>query len=235
MTGPVVVAFVISRRDEGDDVPIPTLPFVRIFPWTNEVPVVVLFANVAFVVKPFVVVELPTIKLVKLTRVAMSDEKNPLVDVLFVEVRLPVVKLDVDALPSTVCPDTVRAVADALPRDEVPEVRVEKTPVVKVGLRVVAIVPVEERMIFDPAFRKEIGELKKEAHCVVEAVRGTENPAWVPIEKLWLEPLEMIFRSRPFAVVVENVCTDATSPLRDVRPPPAPASLPQENWPVVVE
>ena len=40
---------------------------------------------------------------------------------------------------------------------------------------------------------------------MVEEVRGTVYPAWVEIEKLWLEPEEMIWKSSPFAVVVENV------------------------------
>ena len=31
--------------------------------------------------------------------------------------------------------------------------------------------------------------------------------------------------------VVANVCTEAITPLRDVMPPPAPASEPQENVP----
>jgi hypothetical protein len=57
---------------------------------------------VKLVATAFVVVELPMITLVKLARVARSDEKNPFVDVEFEEVRLPVVKLEVDALPSTV-------------------------------------------------------------------------------------------------------------------------------------
>ena len=62
-----------------------------------------------------------------------------------------------------------------------------------------------------------------------DAVSGTVYPAWVPIEKVWLEPLEMIWKSRPSAVEVENVWTDAMSPFKEVSPPPAPASDPQEN------
>lgn len=51
------------------------------------------------------------------------------------------------------------AVEEAFPRDEVPEVRVEKTPVVKVGLGVTPIVEVPENTMFDPVLKKEIGEL----------------------------------------------------------------------------
>ena len=70
---------------------------------------------------------------------------------------------------------------------------------------------------------------------MVEAESGTEYPAWVPIEKVWLEPEETMFKSRPLADDVENVWTEATRPLSEVSPPPAPASLPQEKSPVVVE
>ena len=42
-----------------------------------------------------------------------------------------------------------------------------------------------------------------------------------------------MWKSRPLAVVVENVCTDAVSPASDVSPPPAPASDPHKNCPVV--
>jgi hypothetical protein len=52
---------------------------------------------------------------------------------------------------------------------------------------------------------------------------------------VWLLPEETIVRSRPFVEEVENVCTEAVSPASEVSPPPAPASLPQENVPVVVE
>ena len=45
----------------------------------------------------------------------------------------------------------------------------------------------------------------------------------------------MIWRSSPFAVEVAKVWDAATRPFNDVRPPPAPASAPQPNVPVVVE
>lgn len=67
--------------------------------------------------------------------------------------------------------------AVALPRDEVPEMSVEKVPVVKVGLGDTAIVLVPERVIFDPATKLEIGLLKKLFHAVVDAARGREYPA----------------------------------------------------------
>jgi hypothetical protein len=132
----------------------------------------------------------------------------------------------------------VSAVDEALPRDDVPEVIVEKIPVVKVGLSVVAIVPVEERTMFDPAFRKEIGELKNEPHCVVEAVRGTVYPAASPGAKVCtpVPVLVVTVSVSPFADVVANVCEATVDPLSDVIVPPAPpASVPQKNCPVVVE
>ena len=51
------------------------------------------------------------------------------------------------------------AVAEALPREEVPEMRVEKVPVVKEGLGVIAIVLVEEKRTLAPATRLAIGLL----------------------------------------------------------------------------
>ena len=86
---------------------------------------------VLFVVTALVVVELPITALVMFARVAMSDEMNELVEVLFVDTRLVAVALVilafaeksvftvptvVDDVLSTVCPDTVSAVADAVAR-----------------------------------------------------------------------------------------------------------------------
>ena len=56
-------------------------------------------------------------------------------------------------------PDTERLVDDALPSVEVPEIRVEKVPVVKLGLGLTAIVDVPEKRILAPVLKKEIGEL----------------------------------------------------------------------------
>ena len=47
----------------------------------------------------------------------------------------------------------MRAVAEAFPSVDVPEVSVEKIPVVKVGLGVTPIVEVEEKTMLDPAVR----------------------------------------------------------------------------------
>jgi hypothetical protein len=79
------------------------------------------------------------------------------------------VMLVADALVSVVCPlavsaetlvvaryelpETVRAVADAFPSVEVPEVSVEKIPVVNVGLGVTPIVEVEEKTMLEPAMK----------------------------------------------------------------------------------
>ena len=51
------------------------------------------------------------------------------------------------------------AVADALPREEVPEMSVEKVPVVKEGLGVIAMVLVPEKITLAPATRFAIGLL----------------------------------------------------------------------------
>ena len=53
----------------------------------------------------------------------------------------------------------MRADEEAFPKDEVPLVSVENTPVVKVGLGVTPIVLVPENTMFDPALKNEIGEL----------------------------------------------------------------------------
>ena len=49
--------------------------------------------------------------------------------------------------------------AEAFPSVEVPEIRVEKVPVVKLGLGLTAIVDVPEKRILAPVLKKEIGEL----------------------------------------------------------------------------
>jgi hypothetical protein len=66
-------------------------------------------------------------------------------------VRLLEVRLVAVVVASTVWPDTVRAVADALPKVEVPEMRVENVPVVNDGLGDIPIVLVPEKMILAPA------------------------------------------------------------------------------------
>jgi hypothetical protein len=53
----------------------------------------------------------------------------------------------------------VSAVADALPSDDVPEVRVENVPVVNDGLEEILIVLVPEKITFAPAVRNDTGVL----------------------------------------------------------------------------
>ena len=65
----------------------------------------------------------------------------------------------VEALPRVDWPETVSAVAEALPSVEVPAMRVENVPVVNVGLGVSEIVEVPEKRRLEPALKKEIGEL----------------------------------------------------------------------------
>ena len=61
--------------------------------------------------------------------------------------------------PTWVFPETVSAVAEAFPRVEVPAMRVENVPVVKLGLGETEMVFVPEKMMFAPATRLEIGLL----------------------------------------------------------------------------
>jgi hypothetical protein len=53
-------------------------------------------------------------------------------------------------------------------------------------------------------------------------------------ENVCTPALEVILRSSPFEVEVLNVWEASVRPFNDVSPPPAPASAPQENVPVVV-
>jgi hypothetical protein len=53
----------------------------------------------------------------------------------------------------------VRADEEALPRVEVPEVSVENTPVVNVGLGLSPMVLVDEKTMFDPAIKNDAGLL----------------------------------------------------------------------------
>jgi hypothetical protein len=96
------------------------------------------------VITALVVVEFPTTRLTMLARVATSDEKNPLVDVLlvvdalvakrlvavalvrlaFVLKRFVTVPTVVEDVLSTVCPDTERLVAVVVASVEVPVTKV---------------------------------------------------------------------------------------------------------------
>lgn len=80
---------------------------------------------------------------------------NPVEEAVVREVW-PVTKNDP---PTSVLPETVRLVAEAFPSVEVPEVSVEKIPVVKVGLGVTEMVLVEENTMLDPAIKFDTGEL----------------------------------------------------------------------------
>ena len=65
----------------------------------------------------------------------------------------------VEAFPSIVCPVTVSELAVVLPVVEVPEMSVENVPVVNVGLEVMLIVEVPEKMTLAPAIKYETGVL----------------------------------------------------------------------------
>ena len=141
-----------------------------------------------------------------------------------------VVREEIVVVASVEVPDTASVVADAVPRVEVPEVSVEKIPVVKVGFAERAIVLVEEKTIFDPATRLEIGLLRKVFHAVEDAVSGIENPACVPSVKVWIPVLVavVIVRLSPPDVEVANACDAAALPLSvEIVPPAPPASVPQ--------
>ena len=215
----------------------------------------VMFARVATrdEMKPLVVVLLVTMLPVKLATVAKRLETKEFEEVLLVELSAvivpdaevrsvtdadPVEREDTVVVAKVVCPVVVReeivvvasVVADAVPRVEVPEVSVEKIPVVKVGLAERAIVLVEEKTIFDPATRLEIGLLRKVFHAVEDAVSGIENPACVPSVKVWIPVLVavVIVRLSPPDVEVANACDAAALPLSvEIVPPAPPASVPQ--------
>ena len=98
----------------------------------------------------FVVVELPMTMLVKLARVAIRDEKNPLVDVALMAVKLvveavPAERLDVVALVAVI-PVNVASVEIRLEMKEFVEVLfVEINPVIvpEEALRLVTVPVVE--------------------------------------------------------------------------------------------
>jgi hypothetical protein len=173
--------------------------------------------EVALVTTAFVVVELPIVTPVRFAIVAKRLETKEFEEVLLVvlnaviapdaavrDVTVVVARVEVPVVvsvpPTTVLPDTVSAVADAVervvwpeiereeadavPRDDVPEVSVEKIPVVKVGLAERAMVFVPEKVIFDPATRLATGLLKKLFQAVEDAVSGREYPACVPSVKV---------------------------------------------------
>jgi hypothetical protein len=74
-------------------------------------------------------------------------------------------------------------------------------------------------------------------HCVVEAVSGTEYPApGASVNVCTPVPgTVVIVRLSEAVVEVANDCDACVEPLSEVSPPPAPASAPQKNCPVVVE
>ena len=122
------------------------------------------------------------------------------------------------------------AVAEALPSDEVPEISVEKVPVVNEGLGVIAMVLVPEKRMLAPALKYESGELKNDDHCVVEEVSGMEYPAEGATEKVCVPvEVEVVMKIlTPFPVEVARDCDATVLPFNDVIVPPAPpASVPQ--------
>ena len=123
-----------------------------------------------------------------------------------VTVNVPsTVVLERFAVPVVYRSPVVKAVADAIPSEEVPDINVENVPKVKVGLSTTAIVEVPESNILDPAFRYVIGLLKKEVHCEVEDVSGIEYPSCVDRENVCVPELDTICKSSPFAVDVAKV------------------------------
>ncbi len=71
---------------------------------TARVPVVVAFVKVALEMTAFVVVELPTMRLVMLAKVATRDEMKEFVEVLFVVTRLVAVAFVAERLAITAVP-----------------------------------------------------------------------------------------------------------------------------------
>jgi len=115
--------------------------------------VVVLLEAVRLVMTAFVVVELPMMRSVMVASVATREAMKELVEVAEVADRALIVAEEILVVARYELPDTVSAVAEAFPSVDVPEVSVEKTPVVNVGLGVTPIVEVEEKTMLDPAVR----------------------------------------------------------------------------------
>jgi hypothetical protein len=89
--------------------------------------------------------------------VSASDWRLVAVVVASVEVpvteRVDAVSEDADVVARYVIPLTVKLVEDALPSVDVPEMSVENVPVVNVGLGVIPMVDVPEKVTFDPALK----------------------------------------------------------------------------------
>lgn len=205
---------------------------------------------VARVVKPFEVNEdvavilppviVPPVRVVKNEVTPwMMEAMRPVVVVVALIVADPADKVpltvadEILVVARLVCPETVSVVAEAFPRDEVPEVSVENIPVVNVGLGVTPIVEVPEKTMLDPAVRYVTGDVKNVCQFVVEAVSGTLYPACVLTVNVCtpVEVAVVISIAKPFDDEVANVCPATVLPLMLVTPPPAPASAPQENVP----
>lgn len=106
---------------------------------------------------------------------------------------------------------------------------------VKEGVAERPMVEVEVKVIFAPAVRLETGELKKEFHCVDDAVRGILYPADGARESVCtpVPVFDTTKISSPDPDEVANVCEATVLPLSDVMVPPAPpASVPQMNVPL---
>ena len=84
----------------------------------------------------------------------MTEAMRPVVVVVLVTVSD-----DAVVVARFVVPLTVSAVADALPKEDVPEMRVENVPVVNVGLGASEMVEVPVNTMLDPALKYAIGEL----------------------------------------------------------------------------
>ena len=104
-------------------------------------------------VREDVAVILPPVKVLTVAVTALRRVAKKLEDVAFVVVRLDKIEF---VLYKVVA---VKAEDDAFPRDDVPEIRVEKVPVVKLGLGVREMVEVEEKRTLAPAIKYDTGEL----------------------------------------------------------------------------
>jgi hypothetical protein len=141
----------------------PSVPPTVSLPVMVEVPIVDELA-VRYVVTKFVVVAemkdaLVPMRVVKNAfvekrLVAVNPVDDPVASVVCpVTFSCPEVNPVADAVVRYACPETVSADDDAFPSVEVPEVIVENTPAVKVGLSVVAIVDVEVKTMLFPGMK----------------------------------------------------------------------------------
>ena len=179
----------------------------------------------------------------------MSAAVNDVAEALERVVLPDTVRAEEEAFPKVVCPLTVRVETVVVANVEVPVTpRVPFAVKEDVAVRVpnVAVPPVKEERVAVTAFRMLVKKLVEVALVVMTSV-NVLTPAndWEVVEirpravkeavgrlKEWIEEVEEMVKSVPVEVTAK-VCDAAVCPFKEVSPPPAPASAPQEKRLVV--